>query len=71
MYGLLASGHMDLCFEASLSPYDFAALVPVVEGAGGMMCDWNGKPLTLTSDGRVIALGDQTLKQDVLKIIQG
>jgi histidinol phosphatase-like enzyme (inositol monophosphatase family) len=71
MYGLLASGHMDLCFEASLSPYDFAALVPVVEGAGGMMCDWNGKPLTLTSDGRVIALGDQTLKQDVLKILQG
>ena len=70
MYGLLASGLMDLCFEASLSPYDFAALVPVVEGAGGMMCDWSGKPLTLKSNGRVIALGDQTLTQDVLKMIQ-
>jgi inositol-phosphate phosphatase/L-galactose 1-phosphate phosphatase/histidinol-phosphatase len=69
MYGLLASGYMDLCFEASLSPYDFCALVPVVEGAGGMMCDWSGKSLTMKSDGKVIAVGDITLKKAVLALL--
>jgi len=54
-YALLASGHIDLVVECRLEPYDFSALVPVVEGAGGVMTDWEGKPLTLESDGRVIA----------------
>ena len=34
-YGLLASGQIDLVCEAGLKLHDFAALVPVVEGAGG------------------------------------
>jgi inositol-phosphate phosphatase/L-galactose 1-phosphate phosphatase/histidinol-phosphatase len=70
MYGLLAGGHMDLCVEASLSPYDFAALVPVVEGAGGVMTDWDGKALTLKSDGRVIALGDSALLKEALTLLK-
>lgn len=70
MYGLLASGFMDVCFEASLSPYDFCALVPVVEGAGGVMCDWDGKPLTMKSDGRVIAVGDAALRADLIRLLQ-
>ena len=39
-------------------PYDFCALVPVVEGAGGVMTDWQGQSLTVNSDGRVVAAGD-------------
>ena len=66
MYGLLASGHLDMTIEANLSPYDFAALIPVVEGAGGLICDYNGAPVTLNSDGCVIALGDPGLKDVVL-----
>jgi inositol-phosphate phosphatase/L-galactose 1-phosphate phosphatase/histidinol-phosphatase len=69
IYGLVASGFMDMCVEASLSPYDFAALVPVVEGAGGVMCDWQGKALNLKSDGKVIAVGDTALKEQVLKLL--
>lgn len=69
MYGLLANGYMDICIEASLSPYDFAALVPIVEGAGGKICDWNGNALHLKSDGRVIALGDPALWDDVSKLL--
>ena len=61
MYGLIASGYMDVAFEASLSPYDFAALVPVVKGAGGHISDWRGDPLTLKSNGKVIAVGDPEL----------
>ncbi|MFN3699895.1 MAG: inositol monophosphatase family protein [Alphaproteobacteria bacterium] len=70
MYGLIASGHMDLAVEAALSPYDFAALVPVIESAGGFICDWQGAPLTLTSNGCVIAGGDPAIKETVLEIIQ-
>jgi histidinol phosphatase-like enzyme (inositol monophosphatase family) len=44
-YALLASGHIDVVCEAGLKLHDWAALVPVVEGAGGTMCDWNGDPL--------------------------
>src|SRR3546814_15283073 len=56
-YGLLANGHIDLVVEAGLKLYDFAALVPIVAGAGGTMCDWNGDPLPSESAGHVIALG--------------
>jgi len=66
-YGLVASGHVDLVVEAGLKLYDFAALVPVVEGAGGTMSDWQGNPLDAESDGRVIALGDPARLDDVLE----
>ncbi|MCB1562827.1 MAG: histidinol phosphate phosphatase [Alphaproteobacteria bacterium] len=69
MYGLLASGFMDIAVEANLSPYDFAALVPVVEGAGGHMRDWEGQPLTLASDGKTAAVGDGTLLDEILGIL--
>jgi len=66
-YALLASGHVDLVIEAGLKLYDYAALVPVVEGAGGMMSDWQGNPLDADSDGTVIAIGDPARLDDVLE----
>ena len=57
-YGQVASGYMDLVIEASLKPFDFAALVPILEGAGGRCTDWLGHALALDSDGHVIAAGD-------------
>jgi inositol-phosphate phosphatase / L-galactose 1-phosphate phosphatase / histidinol-phosphatase len=66
-YALLASGHIDLVVETGLKLHDFAALVPIVEGAGGMMCDWNGDPLHAASEGDVIALGDPARMEDVLE----
>ena len=65
-YGLLASGHLDLVVESGLQLYDFAALVPVVEGAGGRMTDWQGRPLSRESDGRVLAAGDPGLIEAAL-----
>ena len=70
-YGLLASGHLDLVCESGLQLYDFAALVPVVEGAGGRMCDWNGDPLTAASEGHVLAIGDPARTDDVLAALHG
>ncbi|MEO1168610.1 MAG: histidinol-phosphatase [Pseudomonadota bacterium] len=70
-YGLLASGHIDLVIEAGLALHDFAALIPVVEGAGGQMTDWHGEPLSANSDGNVIALGDSARLDDVLGALHG
>ncbi|GAB5487471.1 MAG: histidinol-phosphatase [Parasphingorhabdus sp.] len=68
-YGLVASGHVDVVCEAGLMLHDFAALAPIVDGAGGMMCDWNGEPLHAESDGHVLAIGDQARVDDVLEAI--
>jgi histidinol phosphatase-like enzyme (inositol monophosphatase family) len=70
-YGLLASGTLDLVCEAGLQLYDFAALVPVVEGAGGRMCDWQGDPLSAASNGQVLAIGDPARVDDVLEALHG
>ena len=68
-YGLVASGQIDLVCEARLKLHDFAALVPVVEGAGGTMADWNGEPLHAGSEGHVIALGDPARLEDVVEAL--
>jgi histidinol phosphatase-like enzyme (inositol monophosphatase family) len=70
-YALLATGFVDIVLESGLKLHDFAALVPVVEGAGGTMCDWNGEPLHAGSDGHVIALGDPARLDEVLEALGG
>ncbi|MEJ6011999.1 inositol monophosphatase family protein [Novosphingobium aquae] len=68
-YAMLASGHLDIVCEAGLKLHDYAALVPVVEGAGGTMCDWNGDPLHAGSTGHVLALGDPARVEDVIEAL--
>lgn len=60
-YGLLALGQIDIIAEATMQPWDWAALIPIIEGAGGSISDWNGMPLQAGGDGRVLAVGDRTL----------
>ncbi len=66
-YGLLASGFIDVQVDACLKPHDYAALVPVVMAAGGTITDWDGKNLSMHSDGRVIACGDARLHPAALE----
>ncbi|MFD2234888.1 histidinol-phosphatase [Phaeospirillum tilakii] len=68
-YALVATGFVDLVVEAGLKPYDYAALVPVVEGAGGIMTDWAGRGLTIESDGRVVAAGDPRTLAEALAVL--
>jgi inositol-phosphate phosphatase/L-galactose 1-phosphate phosphatase/histidinol-phosphatase len=69
--GLLALGCIDMVIEADLKPYDYGALIPVVEGAGGVATDWSGAPLDLRSDGRVIFAGDKRTHSDALALLRG
>ena len=68
-YGLLASGHTDIVCEADLFPYDFLALVPVVEGAGGIITDWQGNALTMDSGDRVLATANGELHEAALALL--
>lgn len=68
-YAMLATGQLDVVCEANLKLHDWAALVPIVEGAGGTMADWNGDPLHAGSDGHVIALGDPARLDDVVEAL--
>lgn len=68
-YALLASGQLDLVIEAGLKLHDFAALKVVVEQAGGVITDWQGKTLSAKSDGTVIAAATKALHQEALKLL--
>ncbi len=65
-YAQLAAGHIDLVVEAQLAPYDLLALAPVVTGAGGVITDWEGEPLTARSDGTILAAATPELHEEVL-----
>ena len=70
IYGLLASGHCDLVIETGLQPYDYLAMVPVIEGAGGKISDWRGSTLCLQSKGDVIAAASEALWAQALDALQ-
>ena len=70
-YGLLAAGFIDLVVEAGLKPYDYCALAPIIEGAGGRMTDWEGRPLSIGSGGRVVASGDPALGEAARALLIG
>jgi histidinol phosphatase-like enzyme (inositol monophosphatase family) len=63
-YAMIAAGMIDLVAESGLAPWDIAALIPVVEGAGGMVTDWRGAKINAARftdpDARfqVLAAGD-------------
>ena len=68
-YGLLALGMIDVIAEAGLKPWDWAALVPVIEGAGGRITDWQGRALHAEGDGSVLAVGDAALLAPALALL--
>jgi inositol-phosphate phosphatase / L-galactose 1-phosphate phosphatase / histidinol-phosphatase len=65
-YGMLASGHIDAVIESNLMPYDYLAIAPVVEAAGGVMTDWEGQALGMQSGGRVVAAATPELHAAII-----
>ena len=68
-YGLVALGCVDVIAEAGLKVWDWAALVPIIEGAGGSVTDWGGGVLREEGDGRVLALGDRGLLGEAVRLL--
>jgi histidinol phosphatase-like enzyme (inositol monophosphatase family) len=68
-YGLLALGQIDMIAEADLKIWDWAALTPVIEGAGGRITDWSGRKLDADGDGRALAVGDPRLLEQAVALL--
>jgi myo-inositol-1(or 4)-monophosphatase len=66
-YTQLAMGLVDVVIETGLAPYDIQALVPLIEGAGGIVTGWRGE--TCYGGGSVLACGDPRLHAELLKRI--
>jgi histidinol phosphatase-like enzyme (inositol monophosphatase family) len=66
-YCMLAAGFIDIVVEANLKPHDIVALVPIIEGAGGIVTTWDdGDP---ARGGRIVAVGDRRLHQEALALL--
>ena len=70
-YGLLALGQIDIIAEADLKIWDWAALTPIIEGAGGRITDWSGRKLAGGGDGRALAVGDPGLLEQAIALLAG
>ena len=68
-YGLLASGRTDLTCDTNFKVYDFASFRPIIEGAGGVITDWDGQPLTTHSGPRVLAAGCRHRHAEALELV--
>ena len=70
-YAQIASGRIDVGVDIAFDVFDYLALAPVIEGAGGVATDWQGQPLTLASGDRLIAAGDARVHATALLILAG
>jgi len=66
-YGLVAMGFIDLVMEAGLRHWDITAIIPIVEGAGGIVSDWDGNPVSERGD--MLATGDARVHGEALALI--
>lgn len=66
-YAMVAMGFMDVVIEAGLEAYDIQGIIPVVEGAGGIVTNWQGEKVT--EGGQVVACGDKRLHEQVIGLL--
>ena len=68
-YAQIASGRIDVGLDVAFDVFDYLALAPVIEGAGGVVTDWQGAPLTMASGDRFIAAGDARVHDAALRVL--
>ncbi len=66
-YCMVAAGHVDLVIETNLQDHDIVPLIPIIEGAGGIVTDWSGDPAV--GGGRVVVSGDRRLHDAALEML--
>lgn len=68
-HALVAAGRADAAVDFGLEAYDYLPIAPVIEAAGGIMTDWQGKRVHLGSDGQIITAATPGLHQALLSLI--
>jgi histidinol phosphatase-like enzyme (inositol monophosphatase family) len=66
-YAMVAAGTIDCVIESGLKPFDIAALIPILTGAGGGVCAWDSGDAS--KGGRVLAYGDTRVRDEALKLL--
>jgi histidinol phosphatase-like enzyme (inositol monophosphatase family) len=66
-YCMVAAGYVDLVVEAGLDAYDIVPLIPIIEGAGGVVTNWQGE--SAANGGRIVAAGDRRVHEAALKLL--
>ena len=66
-YAMVAMGFMDVVVEAGLEAYDIQGIIPVIEGAGGIVTNWQGEKVT--EGGQIVACGDKRLHEQVIGLL--
>jgi len=68
-YALIAAGQIDLVIEAGLKAYDVQAPIAVIEAAGGIVTDWQGRPVH--DGGQVLASASRELHAEAMALLNG
>jgi myo-inositol-1(or 4)-monophosphatase len=66
-YCMVAAGHADLVIETELKPYDIAAVIPIITGAGGVVTNWENE--SAVDGGRVVVAGDKRVHTAALAML--
>lgn len=66
-YCALAAGHIDLIIETNLNAYDIVALIPIIDGAGGIVTTWTGE--SAAAGGAIVAAGDKRTHEAALELL--
>ena len=69
-YALLALGELDLVVETTLQRHDYAALIPVIEGAGGVVTNWRGAPVGSDERGEILAAATPELHEAAMGVLK-
>jgi myo-inositol-1(or 4)-monophosphatase len=67
LFATLALGFVDVIIEAGFHAWDVAALIPLVEGAGGVITNWQGG--SAASGKQILAAGDKRVHDAALKLL--
>jgi myo-inositol-1(or 4)-monophosphatase len=67
-YAMVAAGYLDLVVESQLKPYDIVPLIPILEGAGCIVTDWQGRPPLRGGD--VVVAGSRELHKAALAALR-
>jgi myo-inositol-1(or 4)-monophosphatase len=67
-FSVLAAGHLDIALDAGLQPYDIGALIPIIEGAGGVVGSWSGS--SPAEGGNIICAGSQALLEAAIAVMK-
>lgn len=64
-YAMVAMGKIDLALDTGLKAWDVEAVIPLIEGAGGVTTQWTGQPAR-TDGGQFAFAGDPAVLEEAL-----